>query len=138
MPTTIDGALTRIKLSGFKSIKSTELDFNNLNVFIGANGSGKSNFISFFQMVRYFLNAAEGLSEFVGKNGGASSLMHYGTAVTNTIEARLDFNTVAGENIYCFELGTQQGNRLYFKDEKGWALKDCVRSVRTLTNGFQF
>jgi len=118
MPMTINGALTRVKLFGFKSIKSAELDFNNLNVFIGANGSGKSNFISLFQMVGYFLKAADGLSEYVGKNGGASSLMHFGTAVTNTIEAQLDFNTSVGENVYSFELGTQQGNRLFFKDER--------------------
>ena len=118
MPTTIDGALMNIKLSGFKSIKSAELDFNNLNVFIGANGSGKSNFISFFQMVNYFLDSTDGLAAYVGKNGGASSLIYFGSTVTNTIEAQLDFNTAKGKNLYSFELGVQQGNRLYFKDER--------------------
>ena len=41
MATTVNGAISHIKLSGFKSIKSTSIDFNNLNVFIGANGSGR-------------------------------------------------------------------------------------------------
>lgn len=67
----IDGGISHIKLSGFKSIKSMSLELNNLNVFIGANGSGKSNFITFFQMLAFYLNDEEGLSEFVGRNGGA-------------------------------------------------------------------
>ncbi len=41
--------LNRLILKGYKSIKQTEIELNNLNVFIGANGAGKSNFISFFK-----------------------------------------------------------------------------------------
>lgn len=118
MSTTVNGAISKIKLSGFKSIKSTEIDFNNLNVFIGANGSGKSNFISFFQMLQFFLNNHEGLPEYVGRNGGAHALLYFGTSVTNSIEAQLEFNTDSGKNIYCVELGTQIGDKLFFKDER--------------------
>ena len=116
--TTIDGAISKIRLSGFKSIKSTEMNFNNLNVLIGANGSGKSNFISFFQMLNFFLNDNEGLSAYVGRNGGAHALSHFGTSITNSIEAQLEFNTKAGKNTYCVELGIQIGDKLFFKDER--------------------
>ena len=118
MTTNIDGAISKIKLSGFKSIKSTEMNFNNINVFIGANGSGKSNFISFFQMLNFFLNDNEGLSKYVGRNGGAHALMHFGTSITNSIDAQLDFNTKSGKNTYCVEFGTQIGDKLFFKDER--------------------
>ena len=118
MATTINGAVSQIKLSGFKSIKSAHIDFNNLNVFIGANGSGKSNFISFFQMLEFYLSSNDGLSEYVGKNGGAHLLMHFGASATKSIEAELTFTTEAGENVYYVELGSAIGDKLFFKDEK--------------------
>ncbi|MFC2503964.1 MAG: AAA family ATPase, partial [Cardiobacterium sp.] len=42
----------QLTLRGYKSIRELE-DFNlhNLNILIGANGAGKSNFISFFRLV---------------------------------------------------------------------------------------
>lgn len=118
MTTTVDGAISHIKLSGFKSIKDMSLNLNNLNIFIGANGSGKSNFISFFQMLDFYLNNDEGLSEFVGRNGGAHTLLHFGLAQTKTIVAELTFNTKAGSNLYGVELGSAIGDKLFFKDER--------------------
>ena len=44
--------LNRIVIKGFKSIKECDLELNNVNVLIGANGAGKSNFISVFEMLQ--------------------------------------------------------------------------------------
>ena len=42
-----------LTIRGFKSIKSMDrLKLENLNVLIGANGSGKSNFVSYFKMCK--------------------------------------------------------------------------------------
>ncbi len=41
------GQLTKVELSGYKSIKEMSLSLSNLNVLIGPNGAGKSNFIGF-------------------------------------------------------------------------------------------
>ena len=39
-------------IKGFKSIRDmNELKLNNLNILIGANGVGKSNFVSYFRML---------------------------------------------------------------------------------------
>jgi len=38
----------KLIVQGFKSIESVELDLGNVNVFIGANGSGKSNLLEAF------------------------------------------------------------------------------------------
>lgn len=37
--------LTSIKIEGFKSLESVEINLGSVNVFIGANGSGKSNLL---------------------------------------------------------------------------------------------
>jgi predicted ATPase len=45
--------LKKLTIEGFKSIRKLE-DFplQDLNVLIGANGAGKSNFVSFFRLLR--------------------------------------------------------------------------------------
>ena len=37
--------ISKIKIQSFKSLESVDVDLGALNVFIGANGSGKSNFL---------------------------------------------------------------------------------------------
>ena len=46
--------LQRMSLAGFKSIREMrDLEFKPLNVLIGANGTGKSNLISFFKLLNF-------------------------------------------------------------------------------------
>ena len=59
-----------IRIKGFRSLADVEIsNLPQAAVLIGANGSGKSNFIRFFEM----LNAIghRRLSEFVAMQGGA-------------------------------------------------------------------
>ena len=44
--------LERVVVQGYKSFRELDLPLERINVLIGANGSGKSNFISLFQMMR--------------------------------------------------------------------------------------
>ena len=53
------GRLQHIKLEGFRSIRELDLDLAPLNVLIGANGAGKSNFISFFKFMNKLLAALQ-------------------------------------------------------------------------------
>ena len=43
--------LSRLVLKGYKSIAECDLPLGSINVLIGANGAGKSNFISFFKLI---------------------------------------------------------------------------------------
>lgn len=40
-----EGQLTKIQINGFKSIRECSIDLKPINVLIGSNGAGKSNFI---------------------------------------------------------------------------------------------
>ncbi|MBT7069683.1 MAG: AAA family ATPase [Anaerolineae bacterium] len=42
--------LDRIQIKGYKSIKAIDLELRPLNVLLGANGAGKSNFLSVFKL----------------------------------------------------------------------------------------
>ena len=40
----------------FKSILEADISLGNLNVLIGSNGAGKSNFISLFELIKALLH----------------------------------------------------------------------------------
>jgi predicted ATPase len=75
--------LHQIKLTGFKSIKNIDLKMNPINILIGANGAGKSNFISLFTFLRYL---SEGkLQTYIEKQGYANTFFHFGAKATPKI-----------------------------------------------------
>lgn len=43
--------IEQVTINNFKSIRHLEFDLKPLNILIGANGAGKSNFLSFFKLV---------------------------------------------------------------------------------------
>ena len=45
-------AITRIKAKNFKSFKELDVELGDLNILIGANASGKSNFVDIFRFLR--------------------------------------------------------------------------------------
>ncbi|MCX5636513.1 MAG: AAA family ATPase [Planctomycetota bacterium] len=49
-------AIKKIKVSNFKSFKELDLELGNFNVVIGANASGKSNFVQIFRFIRDIAN----------------------------------------------------------------------------------
>ena len=104
--------ISRIVLSGFKSIRQCDLNLNELNVLIGPNGAGKSNLIGLFRLIQQLL--AGKLQLHVGKQGGPDALLHFGRKHTDSLSAELYF----GQNFYKFTLGPTQDNRMIFLDEK--------------------
>jgi len=76
--------LDRIKVKGFKSIKEMDLELGSLNVLIGANGAGKSNFIGVFRLINQIIE--ENLQFYVRQAGGANVLLHYGRKKTTSLE----------------------------------------------------
>ena len=105
--------LDRISVSGFKSIRNLQ-DFHlkKLNVIVGANGAGKSNFVGFFKMLRAM--AEEGLANFVTENGGADGFFFGGPKETPKIDAHLKF----GMNEYKLTLVPTASVKLMVKQEK--------------------
>jgi predicted ATPase len=83
-------ALDYITIKGFKSIASIEkLKLGPINVLIGANGSGKSNFLDAFRLLQHI---GEGrLSNYVGTAGGAEKILHFGSKTTPVLTIHLSF-----------------------------------------------
>lgn len=103
--------LDRIEVSGFKSIRELKLDLRSLNVLIGANGSGKSNFIELFEVLN---NVVIGNFQlYVAIKGGADSFLYYGQKTTEEIKIKLLY----GPNAYCYIWVPAANDTLVFRKE---------------------
>lgn len=103
--------IDHIKIEGFKSIQSLDLKLTDLNVLIGSNGSGKSNFVTYFRLLSHLI--AGSLAFWVNSQGGANRLLTYGTQVTDRLSSTLYFD----KNSYQFELAATVDDRLIFQKE---------------------
>lgn len=112
--------LTQIAISGFKSFGSDELSLNldlkDVNIIVGTNGAGKSNFISFFKMLNHI--TTEALQLFIGKNGGSENILHFGSKKTPIIKSTLTFENTDFKDIYQFALVKSVKDSLIFSEEK--------------------
>jgi len=110
--------LNKIELKGFKSVNGDGqvLPINDdITVLIGANGVGKSNVVSFFQMLGYIMSGS--LQNYIGENGFADSFLYYGSKTTDCIKAKLFFSSEDSDNEYAFRLAYAAGDSLIFTEE---------------------
>jgi len=112
------GQLSKVAISGYKSIKKCDLTLNSINVLIGSNGAGKSNFISAFTMLQSVLKKE--LQLYTQQNG-VNSLFYNGRSSTDKIEFEVFFE----KNSYGFSLISTDDNRIIFENEfYGWDTGD--------------
>jgi len=113
-------ALDKLTIKGFKSIQTLE-DFKltNLNVLIGGNGAGKSNFIDFFRMLRAMMElplpglGSANLQSYIADGGGSDDFLFNGPKITEQIEIEMRF----GINGYRFKLAPTADETFIINDE---------------------
>ncbi len=99
-------AIRTISIEGFRSIAEIRgLELRSLNVLIGANGSGKSNFLSAFKLLRSAVLSVSHMSDHVLRSGGADRLLHFGSKVTRTIK----FGVIFGDKLTNFSVDMRHG-----------------------------
>lgn len=102
-----------LTIRGFKSIRQLDdLRLTRLNVLIGANGVGKSNFVSYFRMLHEL--AEERLQVWVSKQGGADRVLSYGVKETSQLLTVIQF----GNNGYGAVLEPTVDDGFTFNQEK--------------------
>ena len=100
--------LRKILIKGFKSIASAEIELRDLNVVIGANGSGKSNLIGVFRLLERVLS--HNLQLYVASE--PDRLLHHGRKVTKSLEVDLAFDS----NAYGFKLVPAQDTLVFLSE----------------------
>lgn len=105
--------LDKIKISGYKSIKDLDMDLRPVNILIGSNGVGKTNFITFFRLVNNIYE--QRLRNYTMQNS-AEGLMYYGIKNTKEIKGFLKF----ADNTYSFTLQPRDNGSMFLAEEGSW------------------
>ena len=102
-----------LTIVGFKSIERLD-DFplRSLNVLIGANGAGKSNFVAYFKMLSELVEGR--LQNWTTKQGTADRILSFGIKETDSLKSFIQF----GLNGYLFILEPTVEGAFSFSSEK--------------------
>lgn len=113
-------SLDKLTIKGFKSIQSLEdFELTSLNVLIGGNGAGKSNFIDFFRLLRAMMELPlpgldrASLQAYIADGGGSDDFLFNGPKITEQIEVETRF----GANGYRFKLAPTADETFVINDE---------------------
>ncbi|MGL4943461.1 MAG: AAA family ATPase [Thermoguttaceae bacterium] len=105
--------LKELKLAGYKSFCGGQtIPFGDVTVLLGANGAGKSNLVSFFNMLSFMMTGA--LQHYVGKQG-VEQLLFYGRKQTERITFVMEFDD--DDTAYEIHLSYGLPDRLFISGE---------------------
>lgn len=113
--------IDRIHIKNFKSIRdSGDIAIQPINVLIGPNGVGKTNFIQFFKLLNSIYK--QRLKFYVAENGYEDRILYFGRKYSRFLEGSIVFKPETGNtnNRYDFRLVPQtQGSGFYFEQDSG-------------------
>ncbi len=121
-------SIRKIQIINFKSFDHLEVELKNFNTLIGANASGKSNFVKIFEFLRDIEN--HGLENAISLQGGLEYLRNMNLEASQD----LSFKIVSDENFGMLGHKAENGYigvqiyettykfSLAFKGEKGYAI----------------
>lgn len=109
--------LTRIVLRNYKSIGNCDVRLGPLTFLVGANGSGKSNFLDALHFVQDALTGS--LDNALNERGGLTEVRRRSSGHPNHFGVRLEFKLPDGQRgYYSFNIGALQGRGYEVQTEK--------------------
>jgi predicted ATPase len=108
--------LTKVSIQRFMSLKSVEFEVGQLNVLIGANGAGKSNVLSLFDLVGAILDKR--LRLWMAGQGRLDRVAFGGAKRSPDFEFALEFND--GTQGYRATVAESVNGSAYFGHEEAW------------------
>ena len=107
--------LEKLTIRNFKSIREQTIEPGLLNIFIGANGAGKSNLIEVFRFLREIAN--RNLAGYTAQKGGADKLLYFGRKTSPQMELSLAFGAGHTSNAYDILLRATDDDSLVIRTE---------------------
>ncbi len=104
-----------ITIRGYKSFKDITIPLRKINIIIGSNGAGKSNFLSLFALLGNTYNGL--LARSVALSGGVDKLFHKGRKATD----RIYIEVHDGKNFYGLDLMEADGALIVEKEKLGYS-----------------
>lgn len=107
--------LEKLSIRGLKSIRDQTLELAPLNLLIGANGVGKSNFVGAFQLLHEIVT--QNLAVYTATKGGPDALLHFGRKHTEELHIDLVFSEGNYANGYSVDLIPTEDNKFRIRKE---------------------
>lgn len=104
-----------VKIQGYKSFKKIAVCLHPINLLIGANGAGKSNFLSLFEMLGNLYEKR--LASYVAQMGGVNKFFYQGLKQTEKIEIEIGQKL----NSYVLSLMESDGKLLIAHEKLGYS-----------------
>ncbi len=104
--------INRIKIENFKSIKDLDIRLRPINILIGANGVGKSNFIEIFKLLNQIYE--QKLQEYIGND--IDSLLYFGRKKSTYLKLLIEFGVENLNAILIEILPIKNSNGGYIKE----------------------
>ena len=101
--------ISNIIIENYKSIRQLDFEMRPINILIGANGVGKSNFIGFFKFLKHIYD--QNLQLHVAEEGGSENILHFGSKTSEYLKGVIKFDN---KNGYLFKLRPSKENKFYF------------------------
>lgn len=109
--------LTRVVLRNYKSIGYCDVRFQPLTYLVGANGSGKSNFLDALHLVRDALFGS--LDNALNERGGLAEVRRRSSGHPTNFGVRLEFRLNSGQcGHYAFNIGALAGRGYEVQSEE--------------------
>lgn len=113
---------SRISLENWRNFSNVDVELQNRAFIVGANASGKSNFLDVFRFLRDLVTPGGGFQEAVNRRGGVSVIRnlaarHPRTSVTIEVEISEGDEVIWG---YSIVFSQDNRSRPILKEEKIW------------------
>ena len=109
--------IVSVHIKGFRSLADVKLDnMPNPMLLLGANGSGKSNALRFFEMLKEMSHSR--LDRFILQQGGADDQLFGGQRKTKRIDTVVSFHNSLGANRLSFTLTPTSEDKLAIPSEE--------------------
>ena len=108
--------ITRLRVKNYRSLADVDLTLKPLTVFVGENGTGKSNLIDVLRFVRDALR--DGFGKACVMRGGFSELHCWFTDLDESISIALDFEGSEFKGEYGFSFGQEDGHQVTITKER--------------------
>lgn len=107
--------IENIGICNYKSIREASISLGKINILIGENGAGKSNFISFFEMVKAIYD--QRLGSYMLSNGGINAQLYRGLKYSKSIKGLIDYGN---RNAFYFTLCPGVGEKAFIAETGGY------------------
>lgn len=115
--------IEKIGICNYKSIRDVFIPLRKINILIGENGAGKSNFISFFEMVKAIYDRR--LGAYMLSNGGINAQLYRGLKYSKYIKGLIDYDN---RDAFFFTLRPGVGDKAYIEETGEYFNKNGVIS----------